>query len=54
MAALGLVMLITIGLCHLLLVPLIDFGSWFLTVVWWPWLLLPIGLWLLAGRPADP
>jgi len=53
MAGLLLVLLITLGLCQLVLVPLLHIGTWVLDAGWLPWLLLPAGLWLVAGRPAD-
>jgi hypothetical protein len=53
MAGLLLVLLITLGLCHLVLVPLLHIGTWVLDAGWLPWLLRPAGLWLVAGRPAD-
>ena len=54
MAALVLVLLITLALCHLVLEPLSQLAAWWLEARWWPWLLLPAGLWLVAGRPAKP
>jgi hypothetical protein len=53
MAGLVLVLLITLGLCHLVLMPLLHVGTWVFDAGWLPWLALPAGLWLLAGRPAD-
>jgi len=53
MAALVLVLFITLGLCHLVLTPLLHIGTWVFEAGWLPWLALPAGLWLVAGRPAD-
>ena len=53
MAALLLVLFITLGLGHLVFTPLMHIGRWVFDAGWLPWLLLPAGLWLVAGRPSD-
>lgn len=53
MAGLGLLLLITLGLGHWLLLPLLAAGTWLLNLTALPWLLVALGAWLLAGRPAD-
>lgn len=51
MAALGLLLLITSALCHWLLEPLLAIGTALLNLTALPWLVLAVGVWLLAGRP---
>ena len=53
MAALVLVLFITLALCHLVLTPLLHIGTWVFGAGWLPWLALPAGLWLVAGPPAE-
>lgn len=53
MAGLALLLLITLGLSHWLLLPLLAAGTWLLNLTALPWLLVALGAWLLAGRPAD-
>lgn len=52
MAALGLLILLTCGLCHWLLEPLLALGAALLNLVVLPWLALTLLLWILAGSPA--
>lgn len=52
MPALGLLLLITLGLGHWLLLPLLAAATWLFNLMAFPWLLVALGAWLLAGRPA--
>jgi hypothetical protein len=50
MAALILLLLVTMGLHHWVVSPLLASGTWLLQGIWLPGLTLLLGAWLLAGR----
>lgn len=52
MAGLVVLLLITLGLGHWLLLPLLAGGTWLLNLTALPLLFLALAAWLLAGRPA--
>lgn len=51
MAALGLLLLISLAISHWLFEPLMAIGRSLFPLAALPWLLLALGAWLLAGRP---
>ena len=54
MVALALVVLLAAAAFHWWLEPLLSVLSAVVELQVLPWALLGLGLWLLAGRPADP